>query len=487
MISRKKRSEISIKRKILAYIAAFTLFMLIIVWVFQVVLLGMFYESTKSSELDHAADKLSENVRDLAATEELAARYSSEYQMFIRIFTTNNGLTEEVVRAHVIGNYYIRTAERDELSALYSRAENSAQKTYFWRRTVTPPENENEESAKSKESQKEMICVRVVEGEDYEYVIMLNIIYTPLNATVRTLMKQFSWIAIILLGGAVVLAAFMSRGVSKPIIEINEEAKKLGRGNFDVSFPREGYLESQELADTLNFAAAELGRTENLKKELIANLSHDLRTPLTMITGYGEVIRDIPGENTPENIQVIIDESAHLTELVNDLLDLSKIQSGNIIYEYEIFDLTESIRAAMQRYKKFTERDGFELSFEADSSVLVRADRVRILQVVYNLINNAMNYSGEVKRIEVTQTVSDGKVRISVSDQGEGIPQEALPDIWDRYYKVDRIHRRAMIGTGLGLSIVKGILEGHGATYGVESALGKGSTFWFDLSVCHGE
>ncbi len=484
MSKENKRGEISIKRKMLAYIAAFTLFMLLIVWIFQVVLLGRFYESTKYSELDHAAIDLSQNVSDIEALEALAAKYSSEYQMFIRIFTTNSGITEEIVRAHVIGNYFIRSATLGELEGLYEKAENSAQKTYFLRRTVTVPKEEAKNLEYQGEPQKEMICVRVVEGENYEYVIMLNIIYTPLNATVKTLMKQFSWICLILLSGAIILAAFMSKGVSRPIIEINEEAKKLGRGNFDVSFPRDGYLETRELADTLNFAAAELGRTENLKKELIANLSHDLRTPLTMITGYGEVMRDIPGENTPENIQVIIDESAHLSELVNDLLDLSKIQSGNIIYEYEIFDLTESVRSTMERYKKFTERDGYEITFEAHQSVFVNADRVRMLQVVYNLINNALNYSGDIKKIEVLQFVKDGKVRICVSDSGEGIPPEALPDIWDRYYKVDRVHRRAMIGTGLGLSIVKGILEGHNATYGVESTLGRGSTFWFELPIC---
>ena len=484
MSGNNKLGEISIKWKILAYIAAFTLFMLLIVWIFQVVLLGRFYESTKYSELDHAAIDLSQNISDVEALEALASRYSSEYQMFIRIFTTNSGITEEIVRAHVIGNYFIRNATAVELEELYEKAEKSAQKTYFLRRTVTVPKEEAKALGHREDPQKEMICVRVVEGENYEYVIMLNIIYTPLNATVKTLMKQFSWICLILLSGAIILAAFMSKGVSHPIVKINDEAKKLGRGDFDVDFPRDGYLEIRELADTLNFAAAELGRTENLKKELIANLSHDLRTPLTMITGYGEVMRDIPGENTPENIQVIIDESAHLTELVNDLLDLSKIQSGNIVYEYEIFDLTESVRAAMARYKKFTERDGFEIIFEADKSAFVSADRVRILQVVYNLINNALNYSGNIKKIKVKQTVSDGKVRISVSDRGEGIPPEALPDIWDRYYKVDRVHRRAMIGTGLGLSIVKGILEGHNATYGVESALGKGSTFWFELPAC---
>lgn len=481
------KSGISIKWRMLVYIGAFTLFMLLLVWVFQVLLLGRFYESTKLSELNAAADEISENIDDEEALSALALKYATEYQMYIRIFATENGVSEQIVSGQVFGSFFIRTANDKELSRLTDLAASSSGKTYFERRTVREnyPEFDDAENKGKGEDRKEMICVRIVSGKECDYVVMLNIIYTPLGATVTTLMKQFSWICLVLLGGALILAAVMSKWVSQPLIKMNEEAKKLGKGDFDVSFPRDGYLETRELADTLNFAAGELARTEDLKKELIANLSHDLRTPLTMITGYGEVIRDIPGENTPENIQVIIDESTHLSELVNDLLDLSKIQSGNVKYEYEIFDLTESVRSTLGRYKKFKEHDGFDISFEAEENIFVSADRVRILQVVCNLINNAINYSGDSREIRVVQTsVANGRVRVSVSDRGEGIPPEALPDIWDRYYKVDRIHKRATVGTGLGLSIVKGILEGHGASYGVESKVGHGSTFWFEMPMC---
>jgi len=110
-----------------------------------------------------------------------------------------------------------------------------------------------------------------------------------------------------------------------------------------------------------------------------------------------------------------------------------------------------------------------------------------LLQVLYNLINNAINYTGEDHRVTVSQTVADGAVRIGVTDTGEGIDPSQIPLIWDRYYKVDKTHKRAMIGTGLGLSIVKEILELHGATYGVESALGAGSTFWFSFPLAENE
>jgi signal transduction histidine kinase len=206
-----------------------------------------------------------------------------------------------------------------------------------------------------------------------------------------------------------------------------------------------------------------------------------------MIKGYGEVMRDIPGENTAENIQVVIDETTRLSELVNDLLDLSKIQSGSRKAVFEDFDLTAAVEEVMKRYDAFTAHQGYHITFMADERATVFADRGMILQVLYNLINNAVNYTGDDLSVAVVQTVSNGRVRISVTDTGQGIEADEIPQIWERYYKVDKVHRRAMIGTGLGLSIVKGVLELHNATYGVESEVGKGSTFWFELDILEEE
>ena len=202
-----------------------------------------------------------------------------------------------------------------------------------------------------------------------------------------------------------------------------------------------------------------------------------------MITGYGEVMRDLPGENTPENIQIIIDEATRLSTLVNDLLDLSKIQSGAIQPEKSEFCLTDSIKNIFTRYAKLKEQDGYNILFESDEDVYIFADELKISQVIYNLVNNEVNYVGEDKTVIVTQKVNGKKVLIEVTDHGDGIPPEKLEYIWDRYYKVDKEHKRGVIGTGLGLSIVKGILDSHNARYGVRSTLGKGSTFWFELDI----
>ena len=206
-----------------------------------------------------------------------------------------------------------------------------------------------------------------------------------------------------------------------------------------------------------------------------------------MIKGYAEVMRDIPGENTPENVQIIIDETARLSDLVNDMLDLSRIRSGVRKPEMQVFSLTETIRDTLLRYERLIKQDGYHIEFLAENDVRIFADRNMILQVVYNLINNAINYTGEDRCVTVRQESIDDRVRISVIDTGEGIAEDQLAMIWERYYKVDKVHKRATVGTGLGLSIVKGILELHHASYGVKSTLGKGSVFWFELKSCEAE
>ena len=279
------------------------------------------------------------------------------------------------------------------------------------------------------------------------------------------------------------MAQWLSRRIAKPIVGINSSAKKLASGDFDATFSGGDYLEITQLSDTLNFTAHELKEADSLKQELIANTSHDLRTPLTMIIGYAEVMRDLPGENTPENVQVIIDEARRLTTLVNDMLDLSKLQAGTEELEISEFNITGVTEDIVERMRKLTEKDGFTFTFEYENPVYVKADETKITQVIYNFLTNAVNYSDERRDIKVLQTVSNKTVRLSFVDHGKGIPKEKLPNIWDRYYKIDSTHKRSHVGSGIGLSIVKSILEKHNARYGVISNTESGSTFWFELPI----
>lgn len=313
--------------------------------------------------------------------------------------------------------------------------------------------------------------------------ILMDTQISPLSATVTTLRYQLYLVTGIMILLSIVLALLIARHVSRPLVEINKSAKELAAGNYDISFNGKGFREISELSGTLNTAASELAKVEGLRRELMANISHDLRTPLALIFSYAEVMHDFPDEITSNQTQIIMDETRRLTSLVNDILDITKLESGIQELNVKTYNLTQSIAETTHRVAELIKKDGYVIHFHQEGEVMVTADETKITQVYYNLLINAVHYTGADQRITVRQTVSDGLVRIAVSDSGEGITPEDQMYIWDRYFKVDKTHKRAVTGTGLGLSIVKKVIALHGGGCGVESVVGKGSTFWFDLKL----
>ncbi len=486
-----KQTGISIRWKLAAYLSVFIAIVLIVTWVFQVYLLNNFYEMIKRRELLNSSSTLAEHIEseDISV---LAYTYALNCTMSVSIYRFEEEVLIPIVNVDATGQSGIKIPDH-QLARYYRKAaENNG--IYLGKFTfggyevdpnVSNSEDRNEPNKQNADKANvRLVQLQLVQGESgRSYLIVLNAGLQPLAATVQTLRTQFLWTLSILLCCAGVMVFLLYRHISAPLMRMNDSAKQLALGRYDVEFSGLGYRETRELADTLNYASHELSRLDRLQKELIANISHDLRTPLTMIKGYSEVMRDIPGENTAENMQVVIDETTRLSELVNDLLDLSKIQSGSRKLDPERFDLTFAVEEIMKRYDTFVRHKGYHITFESDQGAQVYGDRSMILQVLYNLINNAINYTGEDHTVIVQQSVRDMRVRISVTDTGEGIEEDQMPLIWDRYYKVDKVHRRAMIGTGLGLSIVKEILELHQAAYGVDSRIGVGSTFWFELPI----
>ncbi len=507
--SSRRGPGVGISVKLFYYLALFTLFVLLVVWALQIGLLDYFYRDAKFKELDMTdrviTDTLQGHPQDL---KHIVEEYGTEYLTCIRVFRVQGTTAIPVADVDVSGDCLVHHMPEGFLAFLYNKASEEggvytaqflpSEETQTTEITEHPPVDRKEDVGHITDDWQDKLLTRtsvrigvntvrarlLTGGDNEKYLVILNSELEPLSTTVSTLQTQFWVIAVILLVGALVLSVLISRNISKPIQKMNRAAKRLAQGHYDADFEVSGYREVTELSDALTHASEELSKNDLLQKELLANISHDLRTPLTMIIGYSEVLRDLPGENTPENVQVIIDETQRLSNLVNDLLDLSKLQAGTRKLTLTRFDLTGLVQDTMVRYEKLTQKDGYRVEYTYDRQVNVVADQTMILQVIYNLINNAINYTGEDKLVRVTQQVfSTGRVRVSVTDSGVGIPADQIPLIWDRYYKIDKVHRRAMVGTGLGLSIVKHILEQHGTTYGVESKVGEGSTFWFEL-VC---
>lgn len=305
----------------------------------------------------------------------------------------------------------------------------------------------------------------------------------PVNATITTLRYQLYFISGIMLLLAVGLALIIAKRVSKPIEEISQKAQTLAKGDYDTHFDGKGFFEIVALSDTLNMAAVELSRVEALRRELLANVSHDLRTPLSLIYSYAEMMNDFPDEITPEQTRVIMDETRRLTALVNDVLDISKLESDMERLATTRFNLTLNIRETVERVQELLKNESFSITFTHSRDVYVNADETKIDRAFYNLLINAVNYSGDSRNIAIIQSINENRVRISITDSGEGIAEDDLPFIWDRYFKSGKKHKRAVIGTGLGLFIVKKIIELHDGEYRVTSEIGKGSTFWFELNI----
>ena len=308
----------------------------------------------------------------------------------------------------------------------------------------------------------------------------------PVESTVDILQQQLVYVTIISVVLAFLLSFYLSNRISKPIKDINNQAKKLASGKYGIVFQGGHYTEIINLADTLTHTSLQLERASCLQKDLMANVSHDLRTPLTMVKSYAEMIRDISGD-VPEkrnaHLQVIIDEADRLNRLVNDMLTLSRMQSGVLELQKADFSMREVADAILQSYTILMEQEGYSILLDCPEDLIVNGDAAKLKQVLSNLLNNAVKYCGSNKTIFLSIRRVKSKMRCEVTDQGMGIEPEELSQIWDRYYKASTNHVRTTTGTGLGLSIVKEILTLHNAKFGVESEVGKGSTFWFELPL----
>lgn len=474
------------KRSLKLYLAGaflvFSAILLIMMWLFQTVFLDSFYKWIKTSQVKSCANSVAYNIEnDDSLYYEILPDIEDQNNMFVSIYDTSSSIFSSIYKSDNRFNlhsqiqmskvyYYYRTTVDSGGSASFTQQKYSLQS--FNQNSNISQNEKNSSNSKSdsnqnilpaspdefaiedfprpsleRENMTQIAYTKIIKTDKAEYFIIIESEITPVSSVVDTLRYQLIIITIIVLIISVFIAVLIARSISKPISKTNEKAKCLANQNYDIEFDDTRYKELYELNNTLTYAASELKKVDDLRKELIANISHDLRTPLTMIIGYSEGMRDLPGENTPENIQIIIDEANRLNLLVSDLLDISKLESGTVQINKAVFCLTECINKIFERYTKLIEQEDYHIVFEHDRETFVVGDELKITQVLYNLINNAINYIGDDKTVIVRQTVQNGKVRIDIIDHGEGIEGDKLDYIWDRYYKIDKEHRQAKVGT----------------------------------------
>ena len=500
MTQKSKKRRPGIKLRVFICFAVFTAVIIALLWLSESVFLGDIYKNIKASRTGEAAEKFTEMFEDGSFSEDKTDEISRRYTTCVLVIQMEDERPMKIVTSrHVETGCDIHASDGSPdtfifgyYQSLYDEAKENggSAEVRFGDMIYDPMTGNYELTEATKDTGESMIYVRLAGNTSgRHYMIILNSVISPLGSTVAVLSRILTAVSILIIVLAALLAFWLSRRISKPITELNKEAAKLAGGNYDATFRGGGYREVDELADTLNYAEAELGKTDRYRRELIANISHDLRTPITMIGGYAEAMRDIPGEDTKENLQIIIDESARLSTLVDEVLDISKLQSGVGNFEPEVFSLRESTEKTIERVRAFTAHEGYTVGYTCEEGDFpVYADRTRIEQAVYNLIGNALSYTGEDKKIDIRLGYTeDGKeCRLDVSDSGAGIPKESLEDIWERYYKVPG-HSRPVIGTGLGLSIVGEIVRISGGKCFVVSEEGKGSVFSVTLPLYVGE
>ena len=302
---------------------------------------------------------------------------------------------------------------------------------------------------------------------------------TPLDNAIDILKNQLIIISIIVLILAFLIGYIISVKISTPILTITDTAQNLENGNYeDAVFVVDSDIEElNDLTQVLNKTAVELSQTSKLQHELMANVSHDLKTPLTMIKAYAEMIRDLKSANKrDENLNIIINETDRLNNLVNDIMALSSLKANMAPIERETFDLNNVINETI---KQFSITD-VKFEFNAPRETNVYANKQQITQVIYNLVNNAVNYTGDDRTVQILITNHTKNYHISIKDSGKGISPEDLKLVWKRYYKADKSYKRSK-GTGIGLSIVENIYQKHDMNYGVESKIWKGTNFWFEI------
>lgn len=447
--------------KTMTIVTFFSVLILLMMYLFQILYSNLFYEQNKINEvkrivknLESNSDKIETYLNKVTNTSDICIEY---------VLSNGSILYNENTKGCILDK------PNDKIKELKSNMFNNKNKELFY--TINNP---------LFNSKSYLYGVHLSNGT----YIFINSQLESLDNTYLILKNQLIYLVIIVIILSIILSYFVSNAITKPILDITKKAKKMGNGNMNVNFDKSDILEIDELSETLNFAKNEMIKTDDYRRDLMANVGHDLKTPLTLIKSYAEMVRDInynDKEKREANLNVIISETDRLNDLVNDILTLSKMEANADTLNIEKYDLIAEIKTIIEKFKILSETENYKFILTSPNKAAVQADKKKINQVIYNLINNAINYTGDDLCIYINVKEVKKEYLVEIRDTGKGIDTETIKHIWDRYYKTEKKHKRNKVGTGLGLSIVKSILESHSFEYGVRSNINAGTVFYFTI------
>jgi len=453
-----KNKTHSIQFKTLSSLIIFSVIILIVLWAIQILFMRVYYEIYQVNTLKNIVNSITSNTYTINELETLAYKNDvcMEYIYYDKVYLFN-GLNNKCIlnnkNTNIIIKKFIMANKEKEIIKLNNPINDSKSILYN------------------------------IKLENNQYVF-LNTSLEDVGTTTSILTNQLIYVTIIVILVAIIVSVYLSRMLNKPIINITKYARELAKGNKDIKIEKSNIYEIDELADALNYANKEINKTDELRRDLLSNVSHDLKTPLTMIKAYAELIKDLKlnKKEREENLNIIIDETDRLNLLVNDILNLSKLENNVDELDIKEFDLVELINNILNKYKIIKETENYIFETKLPNKAIVLGDVNKISQVIYNLINNAINYTGKDNLIKIEVEELRKSYRVNIIDTGNGINEEEINIIWDKYYKNEKNHKRSKIGTGIGLSIVKNILDKHNYIYGVKSRKNKGTIFYFEIS-----
>lgn len=446
----------------------FGIFIIAFLWLTQVVFLQVYVNKTKQAEFAMVA-------------EDLAREYRADNEEYKKVYDRTSNRT-----GYTIDVLQIEGARATVLYASSGFRFGNAQPVPFNLDAGTRQVAANAKVSNGyflKDDDAKQLMFGIYLDDDKTTLLVLSQSTQLLESTTGILRVQMVIATVVIIVLSFCVSFILSSAFSQDLRRLSDSATRLTKDDYSVHFDEKGFSEAKELAKTLNYATGEIRKTEELRRELISNVSHDLRTPLTIVKGYAEMIRDLTGEDKEkreEQLSIIIKETDRLSALVSDILQLSKVQNQTTPPEKKVFDLAETVRRVGKSFELLSLRDGYDIQSDLDDYCLVDGNEQQLELVVYNLIGNAVNYTGEDKKVTVSLKQEGDNVVFRVQDTGEGMDEEQVRHIWQRYYRASE-HKRSVVGTGLGLSIVQSVLSRHQAEFGVESTVGVGSTFWFAL------
>lgn len=276
-----------------------------------------------------------------------------------------------------------------------------------------------------------------------------------------------------------IIIVFLTRVVTHPLIKMSEATKRISKGDLSVSLPKLGKDEIGELGESIKVLASDLEILKNERNEFLASISHELRTPLTYIKGYADIARrkETKEQDRKHYLDIIHEESLKLSNLVKELFNLAKMDENTFSIEKEEVHLRPYFQGIIEKVSPALKEQYMNLFLDCPDDLYLSIDPIRFEQVILNLLDNARKYSEPYTQIKVEVKRMSGKIHIKVQDEGKGIPEEDLPRIFERFYRVDKSRTRALGGSGLGLAIVKQLVEAHGGTVEAKSSTNKGTTF----------